>query len=613
MALLPYLDRLKQGLLLFDGGMATLLFSRGVYLKKCFEETCLSSPQMVLDAHNDYLAAGAQALETNTYGANPFKLASFGLADKTEKINQAAVRLARQAAGDQAYVAGCIGPSGRKFGAPTTFGVEALREGYRRQIGALLWAGVDLLLFETFADRNELDVALTLAREMAPTTPIQAQFTIDRMVSVSDEDLRGEAAAWGRWFQDHPAVDVAGMNLMGPADVLEALQVLKPLLKKPLAVQPDAGFPKNVDGRHFFLTTPDYFAEYAKLFVDMGVNVLGGCCGTTPEHIGQMAKAVLAFDRGRRGPAVEVKVDAPARPETPLTERSSFGADLAAGRWVSTVELVAPLGWDLAPLLAKAEALKAGGVRYFNIPDGPRASARLGALTTAVEIQRRTGCETILHVATRDKNLIGLQGDLFGAYYQGLRNVLLITGDPPKVGKYPNVTGVFDVDSIGLTDMVRRLNQGLDMAGEALPAPTGFVRGAGVNPAFPSPDQELDRAFRKVEAGAEFFITQPVWDQDQLDRFLRRLEPAGVPVILGVWPLASYRNAVFLNNEVPGVSIPDPVMERMRAVEDKELARREGVALAREILGNFRSRIQGVQVSPPFHNVQTALEVLEGW
>lgn len=608
----PYLDRLEDGVLLFDGAMGTLLFARGVYLKKCFEETCLSSPQMVLDVHQDYIAAGAQAVETNTYGANPLKLAGFNLADKTEAINQAAVRLARQAGGEDIYVAGAVGPTGQILEPLGTLTRSEARRSFEAHIGALARAGVDLILLETFHDREEMKIALEAAAAVAPGIPVQAQFTLSKIHYAAKEVIRSETEAWARLLQESPGVQVAGMNLIGPSDALEALEILKRHVTKPLAVMPDSGFPKEVDGRQFYLTTPDYMAEYAKYFLDMGASVLGGCCGTTPDHIEKIARTVLSFDRGRKNLAAGPQVpQAEPKPEVPLADRSALGRDLAEGRWIATVELVPPLGWDLGPLLEKAKALAAAGVRYVNIPDGPRASARISALTTAIEISRHTALEPILHVATRDKNILGLQGDLFGGYAQGLRDVLLITGDPPKVGKYPNVTGVFDVDSIGLTRMVKGFNQGLDFGGEALPEVSSFVCGCGVNPAFPSPEMELDRAFRKAEAGTQYFITQPVWDQEVLEDFLTRLKPTGVPVILGVWPLASYRNALFLNNEVPGVSIPDAILERMKKHEDKEAARKDGIAIAREILRRMRPLIQGVQVSPPFGNVRTALEVLE--
>lgn len=609
----PYLERLKDGVLLFDGAMATYLFSQGVYLKKCFEEVCMTNPQMVLDVHREYIARGAQAIETNTYGANPLKLAGFHLADKTETINREAVRLARQAAGDEVYVAGSVGPTGRILEPEGPLTEAEAKDSFRAHIGALVRAGVDVLLLETFQNRRELALAVGVAKEIDPNLPIQAQFTYGRGLFVGEEFYLREAEEWGPFLETLP-VDVVGVNLMGPSDALETVAVLKKHLTKPLAVMPDSGMPKEVDGRQFYLMTPDYFAEYAKLFLDAGVNVIGGCCGTTPDYIGKAADAIFTFDAGRRQVKwVKSKPEVPEQTPVPLAQRSALGASLAQGEWVATVELVPPLGIDPAAMLEKAAALEGAGVKFVNLPDGPRASARLGALASAALIAARTKLEPILHMACRDKNLIGLQGDLFGYHALGLRNVLLVTGDPPKVGKYPNVTGVFDVDSIGLTQVVRRFNAGVDMGAEALPQATAFVHGTGVNPAFPVPQTELERARHKAEAGTEYFVTQPMWDADQLERFLDELQKTGVPVLLGVWPLASYRNALFLANEVPGVVIPPAVLSRMEAITDKEAGRREGIAQSRAIIERFRRRVAGIQVSPPFGNVKTALEVVEGW
>jgi homocysteine S-methyltransferase len=609
----PYLERLQQGILLFDGAMATYLFTKGVYLKKCFEELCMTNPAMVLDVHREYIARGAQALETNTYGANPIKLAGFHLADKTEAINRAAVQLARQAAGDEVYVAGSVGPTGRILEPEGPLTETEARESFLTHIGALFRAGIDFLLLETFQNRRELELAVEVARELDPAIPIQAQFTYGRGLFAGEEYYQREATLWAP-FLEALNVDVVGVNLMGPADALETVKILKEHVTKPLAVMPDSGLPKEIDGRQFYLMNPDYFAEYAKLFVDAGVAVVGGDCGTTPEYIGKAAEAILSFDAGRRQVKwTPSKPEVPERPPVPMAERSRFGEALAKKEWIATVELVPPLGIDPGAMIDKARQLEAGGVKFVNIPDGPRASARLGALASAALVADATRLEPILHLACRDKNLIGLQGDLFGYHALGLRNVLLVTGDPPKVGKYPDVTGVFDVDSIGLTKVVRRFNGGVDMGAEALPQTTSFVHGTGVNPSFPVPKTELERARQKADAGTEYFITQPVWDADGLERFLDELQKTGVPVILGVWPLASYRNALFLAHEVPGVVIPLAVLDRMERITDKEAGRQEGIAQGRALIERLHGRVAGIQVSPPFGNVKTALEMVAGW
>jgi len=611
----PYLERLTDGVLLFDGAMATYLYSKGIYLKKCFEEVCMTHPQLVLDVHREYIARGAQAIETNTYGANPLKLRGWHLSEKTEAINASAVRLARQAAGDEVYVAGSVGPTGQLLATDSASGLRGLspeqaRASFAAHIGALVRAGVDLLLLETFQNRAELKIAVEVARDLAPKLPLQAQFTFGRAVFMGEDYYTTEAEAWAEFLLKLP-VDVVGVNLMGPSDALDVLGILRKRLTKPVIVMPDSGMPKEIDGRQFYTTTPDSFAEFAKLFVDAGAAGVGGCCGTTPEFIEKAGLAILSFDAGRRQVKwVPTTPEIEELPSEPLAQRSKLGAALAAGDWIETVELVAPLGVDAGAVVQKARELEAGGVKFVNLPDGPRASARLSALMTASLIARATKLEPILHLACRDKNLIGLQGDLFGYHADGMRNVLLVTGDPPKVGKYPNVSGVFDVDSIGLTNIVRRFNGGVDMGAERLPQQTSFVHGTGVNPAFPVREKELERARQKVEAGTEYFITQPVWDLSVLEKFLEDLNLLGVPVLLGVWPLASYRNALFLGSEVPGVSIPQNILDRMARFDDKERARQEGIAISREIIERFRPLVRGIQVSPPFGNVRTALETL---
>ncbi len=611
----PYLERLNDGVLLFDGAMATYLYSKGIYLKKCFEEVCMTHPQLVLDVHREYIARGAQAIETNTYGANPLKLRGWHLSEKTEAINASAVRLARQAAGDEVYVAGSVGPTGQILATEAEAGPRGLsandaRASFEAHIGALVRAGVDLLLLETFQNRAELKIAVEVARDLAPELPLQAQFTFGRSVFMGEDYYTTEAVAWAEFLSALP-VDVVGVNLMGPSDALDVLPILRKLVHKPVIVMPDSGMPKEIDGRQFYTTTPDSFAEFAKLFVDAGAAGVGGCCGTTPEFIEKAGRAILTFDAGRRQVKwVPTTAEIEELPSVPLAQRSKLGAALAAGEWIETVELVAPLGVDASAVVQKARELEAGGVKFVNLPDGPRASARLSALMTASLISRATKLEPILHLACRDKNLIGLQGDLFGYHADGMRNVLLVTGDPPKVGKYPNVTGVFDVDSIGLTKIVRLFNGGVDMGAERLPQQTSFVHGTGVNPAFPVREKELERARQKAEAGTEYFITQPVWDLSVLEKFLEDLNLLGLPVLLGVWPLASYRNALFLASEVPGVSIPQNILDRMARFDDKERARQEGIAISREIIQRFRPLVRGIQVSPPFGNVKTALETL---
>lgn len=606
---LPYIERLEEGILLFDGAMGTMLYDRGVFINRCFEEVNLSRPEMVERVHRENAEAGAQALTTNSFGANPIKLAGHGLADRTEEINWAAVELARRAAGDELYVAGSVGPLGTRVEPLGQLTAVDARAAYRRQIAALLGAGVDLLLFETFKSLDELRLAVATAREIDREIPIQAQLTIGPYLS---GEYRKEAPAIAERLEHAAGIDVIGFNCtIGPSDMLDVLAAVRPLVHRPISIMPNAGFPKDVEGRQIYLTTPEYFAEYAQHFFEGGASVIGGCCGTTPEHIRRMGQAILSFGQAQhRIEATATGESAATMEPVALAERSKLGAALAAGEWISSVEIVPPLGADLSKVIEKTRELSTKAVTCVNVPDGPRASARISAFVAASEIQRASGVEAILHFGCRDRNLIAMQADLLAGEAVGLKNMLLITGDPPKVGNYPDVTGVFDVDSIGLLSLAGRLNRGIDLGGSALAAPTALVLGAGANPVSAALEREIERTHRKAEVGAEFFITQPVFDADALLDFIRRIEDTRVPVIAGVWPLASYRNALFLHNEVPGVVIPEEIMERMRRQETKEDAREEGIRIAREIIERVRGAVRGVQVSPPFGRIQTALDVL---
>ncbi len=606
----PYLDRLKDGILLFDSAMGTMLFDRGIGLNRNFEEASVVKPEIVLRIHRENVDAGAQALTTNSFGANPLKLSGYGLGDRTEEINRAAVRLARDVAGDEIYVAGSVGPLGRRI-AP--FGTATRGEAvgaFRRQIGALVEErAVDLLIFETFKNLDELLLAISVARELAPELPVQAQFSIGPLLS---GEYGRKALPIAERLDAEPLVDVVGFNCtVGPADLLEVLLAIRGVVRKPVSIMPNAGYPKEIDGRLIYLTSPDYFAEYATRFFEAGADVIGGCCGTTPDHIHKMGRAILSFGAAKQEITVAQNPEkAVPKEPPPLPSRSRLGAALASGAWITSVEVVPPLGSDLSKVFDRARELAAAGVTCVNVPDGPRASSRISALVTAIELQRQAGIEAVLHFACRDKNLIAMQADLLACEAVGLRNLLIVTGDPPKVGDYPDVSGVFDVDSIGLMSLASRLNHAVDLGGNSLAAPTSLVLGAGANPASPVLGREVDRAYKKAEVGAEFFITQPVFDAERLLEFLAKIEGTRIPVIAGVWPLASYRNALFLHNEVPGVVIPDGVMERMRRQETKEGAREEGIRIAREIIRTIRGAVRGVQVSPPFGRVKTALDVI---
>jgi len=592
----------------FDGAMGTMLYARGVFINVCYDELSLKAPDLVRDIHREYVKAGAEILETNTFGANPVKLGHYGLAEETAAINRRAAELAREAAGARALVTGAIGPLGIRlepFG--ETSRVEAF-ELFKTQAQGLLDGGVHGFVLETFSDLDEIHEALRAARSLCDL-PVFAQMTIQEDGATAyGHDPEALARAL-----DEFGADVIGLNCsVGPQGVLEAIEKMARVTSRPLSAQPNAGLPRQVGDRKIYMASPEYTGEYAKRLVEAGARFVGGCCGTTPEHIKTVAAYVQSVSP-RQVIAVSAEpVVAPTGVEpVPLAERSRWGRKLATGGFVTTVEIVPPRGVDPAAMLAGARALKIAGVDAINVPDGPRAQSRMGALMSALLIEREVGIETVIHYCCRDRNLLSMLSDLLGAAAHRLRNLLIVTGDPPKMGPYPEATGVFDIDSIGLTNLVHRLNHGLDPGGNAIGAPTAFVIGVGVNPVAVDPERELKRFAWKVDAGAEFAMTQPVFDPEQLERFIARTEGFRIPIVAGIWPLVSLRNAEFLANEVPGVSVPETVIARMRKAQErgKEAALAEGVAIAREMLERIRPLVQGAQVSAPFGRVPVALEV----
>ena len=592
----------------FDGAMGTMLYARGVFINVCYDELNLKAPDLVRDIHREYVKAGAEILETNTFGANPVKLGHYGLAEETAAINRRAAELAREAAGARALVTGAIGPLGIRlepFG--ETSRVEAF-ELFKTQAQGLLDGGVHGFVLETFSDLDEIHEALRAARSLCDL-PVFAQMTIQEDGATAyGHDPEALARAL-----DEFGADVIGLNCsVGPQGVLEAIEKMARVTSRPLSAQPNAGLPRQVGDRKIYMASPEYTGEYAKRLVEAGARFVGGCCGTTPEHIKTVAVYVQSVSP-RQVIAVSAEpVVAPTGVEpVPLAERSRWGRKLATGGFVTTVEIVPPRGVDPAAMLAGARALKIAGVDAINVPDGPRAQSRMGALMSALLIEREVGIETVIHYCCRDRNLLSMLSDLLGAAAHRLRNLLIVTGDPPKMGPYPEATGVFDIDSIGLTNLVHRLNHGLDPGGNAIGAPTAFVIGVGVNPVAVDPERELKRFAWKVDAGAEFAMTQPVFDPEQLERFIARTEGFRIPIVAGIWPLVSLRNAEFLANEVPGVSVPETVIARMRKAQErgKEAALAEGVAIAREMLERIRPLVQGAQVSAPFGRVPVALEV----
>ena len=598
---------------LFDGAMGTMLYSKGVFINKCYDELNLLSPEIVLEVHKQYVRAGAEILESNTYGANRVKLGAFGIENELRDINMAAVEIARRAAGENVYVAGAIGPLGIRIEPYGPMGLEEARDIFREQAKALLDGGVDLFVLETMANIAEIEQGIAAIRETC-SLPVIAQMTI----GPDGRTAYGDTPRVIAQRLDRAGADVIGLNCsVGPDVMLDAIEEITGVTAKKISCQPNAGLPREVNGRQMYMASPEYMAKYAKRLIHKGVKFIGGCCGTTPDHIKMMADAVRPLSPRRNFVIIERNgaTDANAGAEPlPLASRSNWGKRIANGEFVTTIEIVPPKGPNAEAMLKGVELIRAAGVDAVNVPDGPRAQNRMGAIAVAVLVQQRVGIETVLHYCCRDRNLLGMHSDLLGCAALGLRNLLLITGDPPKMGPYPDATAVFDIDSIGLTNMANLMNRGLDLGGNPFGEPTKFTIGVGVNPGHLDLDYELKRLDWKVKAGAEYAITQPVFDVEQLEHFLGRIEPMHLPVVAGIWPLLSYRNAQFMNNEVPGVSVPDDVMERMRIASDesKEHALHEGVTIARETLARVRDRVAGVQVSAPLGRVDLALQVFEG-
>ena len=597
--------------LVFDGGVGTYLYQKGIYINTCFDELNITNPDIVSGVHRDYVAAGADVIETNTFGANRFKLAPHGLEPRVKEINTKGAQIARAAAGENVLVAGSIGPLGVQIEPLGKLSFDEAREAFREQAAGLLEGGVDLIILETFSLVSELEQAIRAVRELNGEIPVMAQVTIsDDGNLLSGATLESFVKGVGG-----SGIDTIGLNCsVGPRAMLDALETLKTLTALPISVQPNAGLPQNIGGRNIYMTSPEYMAEYAKRFIQTGATIVGGCCGTNPEHIRAIRRAVRALQPVKRmdlrGASLEVKAPEAVR-VFQKTEKSRFATKLVRKEFVVLTELVSPKGVSPAREVDRARRLHQFGIDAINIPDGPRASARMSALAMAAIIQREVGIETVLHFACRDRNVIGMQSDLLGAWALGLRNILAITGDPPKLGNYPNATAVFDVDAIGLTNVVNRLNHGLDLAGNPIGDPTGFSIGVGVNPGAINLDEELKRLDWKIEAGAEYMITQPVFDIRILERFMRRIEGVNVPLICGIWPLVSYRNAEFMNNEVPGASVPSEIMERMRKTTTKEEGFAEGVSIARETYHHVKGNVAGVQLSAPMGRIEGIFKILE--
>jgi homocysteine S-methyltransferase len=614
------IDRLFSGqTVLCDGAMGTMLYAGGVFINRCYDELNLTQPETVRSVHEQYLQAGAELIETNTFGANAFRLEQYGLREKVREINLAGAAIARQcvqAIADkqnaEAFVGGAVGSLGLRVGSGEgEIAPEAAKAAFAEQMTALAEGDVDLLIIETMMSVAEAEVALAAAREAAPGLPAIVLMTVDEESNCLDgttiEDAAGRLAAAG--------ARAVGCNCSsGPQVILAAVERMRKVTNLPLVAIPNAGLPRNVEGRVMYMTSPEYMASFARKFVRAGVSWVGGCCGTTPAHIRAMRSALRAMnaqESGESGRSLVVVADeAKGVQPVPLGERSVIGRKIARGEFVTLVEIVPPKGFDCSAEIEGARLLKRHGVDAINVPDSPRASARMSASSLCVQIEQKVGVETVLHYTCRDRNVLSIQSDLLGAASIGLRNILCLTGDPPKMGNYPDATAVFDVDAIGLAKIVGGLNRGLDIGGNSIGASAGFTIGVAANPGVSDLEHEVRRFAAKVEAGAEYCITQPVFDLRLLEDFLRRVESFRIPVVAGIWPLTSFRNAEFMKNDLK-VAVPDDILARMeRFAGDKEGGIAEGRKIAQEMLASVRDQVQGVQVSAPFGRYAVAAAVL---
>ena len=606
-------DALEKKVVIFDGAMGTEIYRRNFFVNTSYENLCLSNPGVVEEIHRNYLDAGAEVLTTNSYGANFNKLAKFGLAERLEEINRAAVRLAKGVAEGKALVGASVGPIGdipKGTSCPKDKAVGIIAG----QIRALAAEEPDFILFETLRSLYDVEIALAALEIAAPRMPFMVSVQVDPAArTLSGDDV---SAILGFLSTSALQPDAFGINCgSGPEGMLEAFEKFAHHCPYPVVVQPNAGAPKNVDNRMIYMSSPEYLTTYAMRYVSLGARGVGGCCGTTPDHIRDVVRSIHPMAKIERAAKLQVSTpELPLKEPVPLAEKSRLARKLAAGEWVHTVEIVPPQGYLLAQTVEKSRLCASAGFDAVNIPDGPRASSRVSPLVTACKIQEGAGIETILHFCCRDKNLIGMQADLLGCAAMEINNILFITGDPPKLGDYPFASGVFDMDSIGMVRVQSRLNRGVDLAGKPIDAPTRAFIAVGADPNAIDMEREIRRSREKIEAGAEAFITQPVFDVQPLLRFIDavpELRDGQIPVIAGIWPLASYRNAEFMRNEVPGVVVPDSVMERMAKPATKEEQRRVGIAIAREAIASIRGKVAGVQISAPFGNVNTAIAVME--
>jgi homocysteine S-methyltransferase len=603
----------SERVILVDGAMGTQLYERGVFINRCYDDLNRSEPETIREIHAAYREAGAEVLETNTFGANRYQLQSHGLEEEVAEINRAGAELAREEAGGELFVAGSIGPLGVRLEPYGPTSRREARDAFREQARALADGGVDVFMLETFADLDELEQAVAGCRE-ASDLPVVAQMTIqpdgETTYGTGPAQIAREAEGFG--------ADAVGLNCsVGPAILLEAVREMSSATSLPLSALPNAGLPQEVQGRKMYLASPEYMASYSRRLAEAGARIVGGCCGTGPDHVREMASQLRALSS-------EPTLDVAARPvqdedgeeaePVALADRSGWGRKIAAGEEVVSVELRPPKGSDPGEFVAAGQKLRRAGVDAVSIPDQARASMRMGVVAAATLLQGRAGLEAVVHYTCRDRNLLGMATDLLGAEALGVRNLLLVTGDPPRMGPYGEATGVFDIDSIGLANLVARLNRGRDLGGNPMGSRTSFVAGVAVNPGAVDLEREKRRWYWKVDAGADFAVTQPVFEPETLERFLDHAESEGtrIPVVAGLWPLTSLRDAEFLNYEVPGIQVPEAILERMAEAEESgpEAARREGLAVARETIDRIRGRVEGLQITAPSDRLEPVLELL---
>lgn len=604
----PFLTKIKDTPLIFDGAMGTVIYEKGIFLNACYDELNLTNPDLIKSIHQSYVDAGADVILTNTFGANRIKLEKYGLADKVKEINIAGVKLARSTSED-VYVLASIGSNLSSGEILTSENLERIKASYKEQISILVDAGVDGIIFETFFDVEELLLASSIAKEF--DIPVIASMTLTKEME-TPKGLNIVTAL--KKLDKSQSVDILGLNCsIGPHAMLSAVEKVIGSISKPLVVQPNAGHPQKRDGRMIYLSTPEYFTSYCKNYINLGVMGVGGCCGTNVEHIKEMARTIKALTGVKKHVEIsKIEVQNTNIVVTPTIEKSNFAKKLfSESKKAISIEITPPRSVDLTPMLEKVQKCKDVGVDAINIPDGPRASARISPMVAGVMIEQKIGIEVILHYCCRDRNLIGMQSDILGGYAAGIKNYLVITGDPPKLGNYPQATAVFDVDAVGLTKVIHNLNRGEDIAGNEINPPTSILIGVGANPCAINLENEIKHFYNKIDAGAEYVMTQPVFDADTLLRFMDITSKyKQIPVVAGIWPLVSLKNALFLKNEVPGVEIPDRIIERMEKANTKEDALKIGIEIAHEIKQKIDSSVQGYQISAPFGKVDLAINII---